>query len=73
MDFSGKRILGAGSSRGIGRATAKAFLDAGQLLRGLVGKSVYEMPRCLCTHAGFSCDGVHAGPDPRPDRPHHRV
>jgi NAD(P)-dependent dehydrogenase (short-subunit alcohol dehydrogenase family) len=29
MDFSGKRILVTGSSRGIGRATAKVFLDAG--------------------------------------------
>ena len=29
MDFSGKRILVTGSSRGIGRAAAKVFLDAG--------------------------------------------
>jgi NAD(P)-dependent dehydrogenase (short-subunit alcohol dehydrogenase family) len=29
MDFSGKSVLITGASRGIGRATAKAFLDAG--------------------------------------------
>jgi NAD(P)-dependent dehydrogenase (short-subunit alcohol dehydrogenase family) len=36
IDFSGKRVLVTGASRGIGRSIAEAFLEAGFPI-GLIG------------------------------------
>ncbi|MBR02500.1 MAG: bacilysin biosynthesis oxidoreductase BacC [Acidiferrobacteraceae bacterium] len=48
MDFSGKRILVTGSSRGIGRATARVFLDAGARV-AINGRSRQATDTCIET------------------------
>lgn len=48
MDFSGKRILVTGSSRGIGRAAAKVFVDAGAQV-AINGRSRQATDSCIET------------------------